>query len=142
MIFWIIHLSLKSFSTLCFFQYLSYISIARVYSSGSWKHTATLIALPLWQEFHILYNQIFSSLLYNCWFVDWGLTFHSKERFLRSKILCSVTVYESVIFSTSCCLSGEWDSNTQRWPEKFYIEPQFKALKKSTNEHLVRYYTE
>lgn len=77
-----------------------------------------LIALPLWQAFHILYNQSFSSLLCNCWFVDWGLTFSSKGRFLRSGILCRVTVYENVIFPTSCCLSGEWDSSAQKWPEK------------------------
>lgn len=100
-----------------FFQYLSHISISCVYSSGSWKHIATLIALPLRQTFHILHNQSFSSLLYNCWFVDWGLTFSSKGRLLRSGILCRVTVYESVMFPSSCCLSGEWDGNTQRCPE-------------------------
>lgn len=78
----------------------------------------TLIALLLWQAFHILYNQSFLSLLYNCWFVDWGLTFPSKRRLPRSRILCRVTVYESVTFPTSCCLSGGCDGNTQRWPEK------------------------
>lgn len=99
-------------------------SISCVYSSGSWKHTATLIALPLWQAFPIPCNQSFSRLLCNCWFVDWGLTFSSKGRLLRSGILCRITVYESVIFPTSCCLSGEWVGHTQWWAEKTHTGEQ------------------
>lgn len=120
--FWIIHLSLKRFSILCFFsQYLSHISISCVYSSGSWKSTATLIALPVWQPFHILCNQSLPSLLCNCWFVDWGLTFSSKEMSLQGRMLHKASVCDSVLFSTSYCLSDEQDDNAQGWPEKMRI---------------------
>lgn len=80
---------------------VSYFSFS-VYSSGSCRRAAAFTALPLRQALPALSHQGFASLLCNCGFVDWGLTFSSKGRLLRSGILCRATVYESAMSPTSC----------------------------------------
>ena len=128
--FFVSSISVSYFSFLCLL-----LRLLEAYSSLNSTHSATGISM--------LYNQSFSGLLCNCWFVDWGLTFSSKGRLLRSGILCKVTVYESVIFPTSCCLPGEWDGNTQRWAEKTHTglyRITVQILEKNKVEHLARYY--
>lgn len=80
---------------------VSYFSFS-VYSSGSCRRAAAFTALPLRQALPALSHQGFASLLCNCGFVDWGLTFPSKGRLLRSGILCRATVYENAMSPTSC----------------------------------------
>lgn len=115
--FWITHLSLQCFSTLFFFStsvsYFNFLCLLLrlLEAQSNFNITPCVTAIS-----YIVQSKLPQSALWQliCWL---GLTFVSKDMSLWSRLHCRDSVYDGIIFSTSCCLWGEWDGNAQRWQE-------------------------